>query len=62
MGFVRTKFLALNTIIKGVYTVKMPKAFLVLPWNFKDEIVSLCRSAGYDGPFLIPFPNKLYFL
>ena len=39
-----------------------PDLIFILAWNFKDEIVSLCRSAGYDGPFLIPFPNKLYFL
>lgn len=34
-----------------------PSAVFVLGWNFLDEIVVQCAGAGYDGPFLVPFPG-----
>ena len=33
-----------------------PDAVFVLAWNFKDEIIKECRSAGFKGEFIIPFP------
>ncbi len=35
-----------------------PDAIFILAWNFKDEIIKECRSAGYKGKFIIPFPNS----
>jgi len=35
-----------------------PHAIFILAWNFKDEIIKECRSAGYKGEFIIPFPHK----
>ncbi len=35
-----------------------PDVIFVLAWNFKDEIVNLCKEAGYKGNYIIPFPNK----
>jgi len=35
-----------------------PDAIFILAWNFKDEIIKECRSAGYNGEFIVPFPNK----
>ena len=35
-----------------------PDVIFILAWNFKDEIVNQCKSYGYKGQFLIPFPNK----
>jgi hypothetical protein len=35
-----------------------PDAIFILAWNFKDEIIKECRSAGYKGEFIVPFPNK----
>ncbi len=37
-----------------------PDLIFVLAWNFKDEIVKQCRSCGYKGEFLVPFPKKPY--
>ena len=37
-----------------------PDIILVLAWNFKNEILKLCKSAGFKGKFIIPFPNKPY--
>lgn len=34
-----------------------PDAIFVLAWNFKDEIIKECKSAGYQGNFIIPFPS-----
>ena len=38
-----------------------PSLIFILAWNFRDEIVKQCKSYGYKGEFLVPFPNKLYF-
>ena len=38
-----------------------PNLIFILAWNFKDEIVKQCKSYGYIGEFLVPFPNKPYF-
>ena len=35
-----------------------PDAIFILAWNFKDEIIKECRSAGYNGEFIVPFPIK----
>ena len=34
-----------------------PDVIFILGWNFKDEIINQCRSAGYKGEFILPFPN-----
>ena len=39
-----------------------PDVIFILAWNFKDEIINLCKSNGYKGEYLIPFPNKPYVL
>jgi SAM-dependent methyltransferase len=39
-----------------------PDLILILAWNFKDEIVKVCRTRGYKGQFLVPFPHTPYFL
>ena len=33
-----------------------PDAIFILAWNFKDEIMKECKSFGYQGNFIIPFP------
>jgi len=38
-----------------------PELIFILAWNFKDEIVKLCRANGYKGEFLLPFPKEPYF-
>jgi hypothetical protein len=38
-----------------------PELIFILAWNFKDEIVNLCRASGYKGEFLLPFPKEPYF-
>ena len=35
-----------------------PDVIFILAWNFKDEIINLCKEAGYKGSYIIPFPNK----
>lgn len=35
-----------------------PDVIFVLAWNLKDEIIKECKSAGYKGDFIIPFPVK----
>lgn len=35
-----------------------PDVIFLLAWNFKDEIIKECKSAGYKGDFIIPFPLK----
>jgi novobiocin biosynthesis protein NovU/D-mycarose 3-C-methyltransferase len=35
-----------------------PDLIVVLAWNFRDEIVALCRARGYHGTFMVPFPNE----
>jgi hypothetical protein len=37
-----------------------PELIFILAWNFKDEIVKVCRANGYKGEFLLPFPKKPY--
>ena len=39
-----------------------PDLIFILAWNFKDEIIKQCRSFRFKGEFLVPFPNKPYFL
>ncbi len=39
-----------------------PDVIFILAWNFKDEIINLCKSNGYKGEYLVPFPNKPYIL
>jgi len=39
-----------------------PNLIFILAWNFKDELVTLCRKHGYTGRFLVPFPNEPYLL
>ncbi len=34
-----------------------PDLVFVLAWNFKDEIIGMCRQRGYRGDFLVPFPG-----
>ena len=46
MGFVRTKFLALNTISKRVYLVLMSKAFLDKDENLFLYVVDTFRSSA----------------
>jgi len=38
-----------------------PDLIFILAWNFRDEIVQECRSKGYRGEFLVPFPNDPYY-
>ena len=35
-----------------------PDVIFILAWNFKDEIIAECRSTGYKGEFIIPFPQS----
>ena len=35
-----------------------PDVIFILAWNFKNEIINQCRSAGFNGKFIVPFPNK----
>ena len=35
-----------------------PDTIFILAWNFKDEVIKECRSAGYKGEFIVPLPNK----
>lgn len=41
---------------------RKPDIIFILAWNFKDEIMEECRDIGFNGDFLIPFPNEPYFL
>lgn len=34
-----------------------PDVIFILAWNFKEEVINQCRSAGYKGEFIVPFPN-----
>ena len=34
-----------------------PDYLVILSWNFKEEIISKCRAAGYKGKFVIPIPE-----
>jgi hypothetical protein len=35
-----------------------PDVIFILAWNFREEIINQCRSAGYKGEFIVPFPNN----
>ena len=37
-----------------------PDLIIILAWNFKNEILNLCKSVGFKGQFIIPFPNSPY--
>ena len=37
-----------------------PDLIFILAWNFRDEIIKECLSSGYDGKFLVSFPNEPY--
>ena len=39
-----------------------PDVIFVLAWNFLDEIMSECINSGYQGEFLVPFPNEPHYL
>ncbi len=34
-----------------------PDIIIILAWNFKNEIIKLCKENGFKGSFIIPFPN-----
>lgn len=34
-----------------------PDLIFILAWNFKDEIMRECRSLGFQGEYLLPFPE-----
>lgn len=34
-----------------------PDYLVILSWNFKDDIISKVRKAGYTGKFIIPIPT-----
>mgnify|MGYP001568323675 CR=1 FL=1 len=38
--------------------VLKPDFIFILAWNFKDEVVEQCRSAGFRGRFLVALPNE----
>jgi len=64
-----------NPLKQGLYTAESslpivslekgmemnPELIFILAWNFRDEIVEECRTKGYRGEFLVPFPNGPYF-
>ena len=35
-----------------------PNVIFILAWNFKEEIIKQCRSAGYIGQFIVAFPHR----
>ena len=35
-----------------------PNVIFILAWNFKEEIIKQCRSAGYKGQFIVAFPHR----
>jgi len=37
-----------------------PELLFILAWNFRDEIIDVCRGMGYKGKYLIAFPNTPY--
>lgn len=39
---------------EGIYS--NPDVIFILAWNFKDEIINQCKSAGYNGEYIVPFP------
>jgi SAM-dependent methyltransferase len=63
-----------NRLKQGLYTAgsaipivsfdegfkEKPDMIFILAWNFKDEVVRQCASSGFNGDYLIPFPNSPY--
>ena len=43
---------------EGLNFAKDTNVILLLAWNFKDEIISDLRLAGYKGNFIIPLPGQ----
>jgi ubiquinone/menaquinone biosynthesis C-methylase UbiE len=43
---------------EGLNFVKDTNVILLLAWNFRDEIISDLRLAGYKGNFIIPLPGQ----
>lgn len=39
-----------------------PDLLFILAWNFRDEIIKECKNRGYEGNYLISFPNTPYLL
>lgn len=37
-----------------------PDILFILAWNFKNEIIKECRTRGFKGRYLVPFPKKIY--
>ena len=35
-----------------------PDVIFLLAWNFKDEIIKECKSFGFNGDFITPFPSS----
>ncbi|OGW91257.1 MAG: hypothetical protein A3E74_04600 [Omnitrophica bacterium RIFCSPHIGHO2_12_FULL_44_12] len=35
-----------------------PGMIFILAWNFKDEIIKLCRAKKYTGKFIVAFPDE----
>ena len=35
-----------------------PDVIFLLAWNFKDEIIEECKSFGFNGEFITPFPTS----
>ena len=34
-----------------------PDYIFIFAWNFKDEIMKICRENNFNGKFILPFPN-----
>ncbi len=49
---IRTQIVDINHILYDD-----PEFLVILSWNFADEIMSKCRSAGFTGKFIIPIPT-----
>jgi hypothetical protein len=47
---------------QGLKDIKNVNRILLLAWNFKEEIVSDLRSAGFAGQFILPLPSKPYII
>lgn len=37
---------------------RKPDLVFLLAWNFRDEVIELCRRNGYGGRFLVAFPGE----
>lgn len=38
--------------------LREPDLIFILAWNFREEIINLCRSQGYRGDYIVAFPNE----